>query len=112
MRCRGGCLDLWRPLYVKKGARLTSSSGVKGRLGTVARGSKEQVTFNSYPLYTFAGDNGRVAQSKGEGVAFGHRARWYLVRASARSAAATPVKHKTSGGSTTTTTTAGGGYGY
>ncbi|MGH9303080.1 MAG: COG4315 family predicted lipoprotein [Acidimicrobiales bacterium] len=111
LHCTGACLSFWPPLYVRRGERITSAPGVKGRFGTVARGSREQVTFNSYPLYTFAGDRNQPAQSKGEGVVFGRGAIWYLVRASAQTPAATAVKHKTSGG-TPTTTTPGGGYGY
>jgi len=64
------------------------------------------VTFNSFPLYTFAGDSG-ARQSHGEGVkAFGGT--WTLVNAAAATALATPFAAsgpKPALPTTTTTTT-------
>ena len=89
LHCKGGCLDVWFPLEVPAG-HVPVGAGVKGHIGTVARGSHRQVTFNGYPVYTFAGDTGR-AQSNGEKISSAGGT-WYLARASATTAAGTPVK--------------------
>ncbi len=97
------CLGNWPPLLVAKNARITGSSGVKGKISHVTRGGKWQVTYNGWPVYTFVGD-GKAGQSKGEKiVAFGGT--WYLVHSAASTNSGTPVKSTTSGGGTTTTTT-------
>jgi hypothetical protein len=77
-------------------------SGVKGKWSTVARklsstDTKYQVTYNSYPVYTYVGDTGRK-QSKGEGVQLASRVHWYLIHASATSAS-TPMKTSSGGSS-------------
>ncbi|MGH9294566.1 MAG: hypothetical protein ACRD0B_04475 [Acidimicrobiales bacterium] len=110
LRCTGGCLHLWTPVYVKKSKRITVGAGVKGRLGRVRRGTRYQVTFNSYPVYTYVGDHHRPAEAHGEGVVFGPKATWYLIRASAKTPSATAVKHRTSSSGSTTTTTSPYGY--
>lgn len=92
LRCGGACWAIWPPVLLGDGARpVARGAGVDGRLGQVRRaGGKEQVTYNGYPLYGYAGDAGPKG-SAGEGVAsFGGT--WYLVRASARSSGATPVR--------------------
>ena len=79
---------------------------MKGKISHVTRGTKWQVTYNGWPVYTFIGETG-PAKSNGEKiVAFGGT--WYLVTAAATTNSATPVK-KVSGtsGNTTTTTTPG-----
>ena len=95
VHCSGQCLQYWPPLYVSKGAMVTVGKGVKGKWGTVERmlstGDKYQVTYNSYPVYTYVGDTG-AKQSHGEGVKFATGVDWYLVRASATTVAATPMK--------------------
>jgi predicted lipoprotein with Yx(FWY)xxD motif len=109
------CVDNWRPLLVAKNAKITAGSGVKGSISHVTRGTKWQVTYNLWPVYTFIGDSG-PAQSNGEKiVAFGGT--WYLVHAAATTNSGTPVKKPGGGGTTTTTTTRPGGtttttYGY
>lgn len=103
--CKGGCLSTWSPLLVKSSVTtITLGANVKGKIGFVKRSATtKQVTFNSYPLYTFAGDSG-PRQSHGRGVsAFGGH--WDLVRASSSSAATTLIARSSSGGSGTTTTT-------
>jgi len=104
------CLEYWPPLLVAKGAHITAGSGVKGKISHVARGSKWQVTYNGWPVYTFAGDGG-PDQSNGEKInAFGGI--WYLVRSTATTNSGTPVKKADGGGgggTTTTTTTSPGG---
>jgi predicted lipoprotein with Yx(FWY)xxD motif len=55
--CTGQCLSSWPALTGKPAA----VSGIKlnGILGTITRpGGVLQATYNGYPLYTFAGDNG------------------------------------------------------
>jgi predicted lipoprotein with Yx(FWY)xxD motif len=118
LHCTTSCLSSWLPLEVSTSTKTVSlGAGVKGKIGFVARGkSKKQVTFNSYPLYTFVGDSG-ARQSHGEGIqAFGGT--WTLVRSTATSAAATPFAASatppttpTTNPPTTTTTAPGGGGG-
>ena len=90
--CTGGCLSLWPPLLMSRahgGPHLEAGPGVAGKLGLIRTGSSEQVTYNGFPLYTYSGDPGPAA-SAGQGIeSFGGT--WHLVRASARSRAATPV---------------------
>jgi predicted lipoprotein with Yx(FWY)xxD motif len=120
LKCTGSCLSSWIPVEVPTTVTTVSlGAGVRGKIGFVARGkSKKQVTFNSYPLYSFVGDSG-ARQSHGEGVkAFGGT--WTLVKAAAKSASATPfaasatklptpTTTKPDPPTTTTTTPAGGG---
>jgi predicted lipoprotein with Yx(FWY)xxD motif len=98
VQCTGGCLSVWTPLEVSSmTAPVTMGPKVKGTIGFVARGSNFQVTFNSYPVYTYTGDTG-PAQWSGEGVvAYGGT--WYLLKASATTASGTPIPPS-------------GGYGY
>lgn len=103
LRCTSSCLSSWLPLEVSTATKTVSlGSGVKGKIGFVARGkSKKQVTFNSYPVYTFVGDSG-ARQSHGEGIkAFGGT--WTLVHATATSASATPFSASAKPPTTTTT---------
>lgn len=96
------CLMNWPPLLVAKNAKITFGPGVKGKISHVVRGTKWQVTYNGWPVYTFLGDSG-PAQSNGERIqAFGGT--WYLVHAAAKKNSTTPVK-SASGGSDPTTTT-------
>ncbi|MGO9963316.1 MAG: hypothetical protein ACLPUG_07820 [Acidimicrobiales bacterium] len=102
------CLSGWPPLLVAKNTMITVGAGVKGKVSHVTRGSKWQVTYNGWPVYTFVGDSG-PGKSDGENiVAFGGT--WDLVHAGATTRSGTPVKTVTNSGGTTTTTT--GGYGY
>jgi predicted lipoprotein with Yx(FWY)xxD motif len=99
LHCTGECLQFWFPLYVAKGSHPSIGAGVKGKLGTVARKlskkvTRYQLTFNSYPVYTFSGDTG-PKQSHGEHVKFAAGVFWYLLRASATTAAKTPVTQAT-----------------
>jgi predicted lipoprotein with Yx(FWY)xxD motif len=68
LHCVGKCLQSWIPLYVAKGSHPSVGAGVKGKLGTVARklskaDTKYQLTYNSFPVYTFSGDTARVSSS-------------------------------------------------
>lgn len=108
LKCKGGCLSLWPPLLVASSVKSISlGAGVKGRIGFVKRSAtKKQVTFNSYPVYTYSGDGGAL-RSHGKGlIAFGGT--WYLVKAGATSPGASVFSKSTSSSSTTTTTKAGG----
>ncbi len=90
--CAGKCLSIWPPLLVAATAKSVSlGAGVTGHVGFVKRSATaKQVTLNGYPLFYFAKDTG-PGQSHGEGiVAFGGT--WTLVRPSAKTAAATPVR--------------------
>ncbi len=109
LKCKGACLSFWIPVTVKSSVTtINLGSNVKGKIGFVARSATtKQVTFNSYPLYTYAGDTG-ARQSNGEGKPL-DGGKWYVAKAASTSAATTSiVKAASSGG--TTTTTSGGGY--
>jgi predicted lipoprotein with Yx(FWY)xxD motif len=105
IKCKSACLATWPPLLVKTSVTTISlGAGVKGKIGFVTRSkSMKQVTFNSFPVYTYAGDTGTL-QASGEGIqAFGGT--WTLAKAKATSPSATA--YAASGSSTTTTS---GGY--
>jgi predicted lipoprotein with Yx(FWY)xxD motif len=99
------CVAGWPPLLVAKNAEITVGSGVKGKVSHVTRGSKWQVTYNGWPVYTFVGDSGPGKSNGEDVVAFGGT--WYLAHAAATTNSGTPVKSVASGGATTTTTIAG-----
>jgi predicted lipoprotein with Yx(FWY)xxD motif len=91
LNCTGTCTSTWLPLEVTSNMKPVSiGPGVDGTIGFVSRGaSLYQVTFNSYPVYRYTGDTG-ATESTGEGVVqFGGT--WYLLNATATTAAATPV---------------------
>jgi predicted lipoprotein with Yx(FWY)xxD motif len=91
LHCAGTCTATWRPLLVKSTTKsVTVGAGVKGAVGFVRRSpTTKQVTFNSYPVYTYAGDSA-ANQSHGEArVADGGT--WHMLHASAKTPAATPV---------------------
>jgi predicted lipoprotein with Yx(FWY)xxD motif len=107
IKCKGTCLHLWPPLLVKRSVkRISLGVGVKGKIGFVVRSkTMKQVTFNSFPVYTFSGDKGTL-KSKGQGiVAFGGT--WHLIRA----AAATPGATALTKVAKKTTSSGGGGWG-
>jgi predicted lipoprotein with Yx(FWY)xxD motif len=64
--CTGQCLSAWPAVTGKPAA----ASGIKlnGVLGTITRpGGIVQATYNGYPLYTYAGDNG-PGDTEGNGI--------------------------------------------
>lgn len=82
------CLANWPLVTVSSAkAKLTAGSGVKGKLGTLKRGSKFQVTFNGHPLYTFAPDKKGKAQGNGI-VAFGGT--WHVFTVSTKKSTPAP----------------------
>ena len=89
--CNSGCLSIWPPLLLPPDRAVPRGApGVRGRLGTVDRGNARQVTYNGFPLYTYAGDPG-PAGSAGQGIA-SYGGTWYMVRAAAMAHSSTPVK--------------------
>jgi predicted lipoprotein with Yx(FWY)xxD motif len=101
--CTGTCATIWAPLVVT--GQPTAGSGVTASLlGTVrdANGAT-QVTYNHWPLYTFAGDTA-AGQAKGQGLnTFGGH--WSALDRQGASA-------QTTSGSTPTTRSSSGGNGY
>jgi len=65
------CTTYWPP-SLTAGGNPTGGAGVTGQLGLIARASgAQQITYNTWPLYTFAGDTA-PDQTTGQGVvAFG-----------------------------------------
>jgi predicted lipoprotein with Yx(FWY)xxD motif len=89
LHCTGPCTSTWIPVVVKSSVKkVMVASAVKGKIGFVKRSATtRQVTFNSYPVYTYTGDTG-PNQSTGEGVAADGGV-WHLLHASSKSAGAT-----------------------
>lgn len=55
--CKTQCLQFWKALTVSsKKATVKLPTGIKGKIGFLARGKKFQVTLKGLPLYTFVGD--------------------------------------------------------
>lgn len=103
LRCTSACLATWPPLLVTSATTSVSlGAGVAGTIGFVARGSMKQVTFNSYPVYTYSGD-AAAKEACGQGIA-ADGGTWSLTNASATTADATQV--------TTASGGCGGSYGY
>ena len=73
--CTGQCTNAWPPLFAASMAP-TAGAALPGQLGIVARASSEQVSYNNWPLYTFAGD-ARPDQTNGQGV-FGFGGKWFV----------------------------------
>ena len=73
--CTGQCTGVWPPLLTASMAP-TASKALPGQLGVVARANGEQVTYNHWPLYSFAGDAG-PDQTNGQGV-FGFGGKWFV----------------------------------
>jgi predicted lipoprotein with Yx(FWY)xxD motif len=64
--CTGGCAQAWPPALKSPSARFVKLP-VSGKFGTVAGASGgRQITYNGWPLYTFAGDT-RPGQTTGQG---------------------------------------------
>lgn len=99
LHCTKTCLSIWHPFLVASSARSVKlGPGVRGRIGFVSRSKwKKQVTFNGYPIYTFAGDNS-PGQSNGQDIV-AEGGTWHLTNAQASTPGATPL----SSPSTTTT---------
>lgn len=106
LHCTGACMSTWPPLLVPSSATaasVTLGNGVQGTIGFVTRGAMKQVTFNTYPVYTYTGDTG-PSESCGESVTADGGV-WTLTTAGATTATGTPVHPVGTGG-------CGTGYGY
>jgi hypothetical protein len=75
--CSGACAGAWPP--VPASGTVTAGSGVTASdLGTITRSDgTKQVTYDSHPLYYFAGDSA-AGQTSGQG-SDGFGAKWWLV---------------------------------
>jgi predicted lipoprotein with Yx(FWY)xxD motif len=100
--CTGGCLSTWPPLT----AAGSAGSGITGTLGTVAimlnGGAAVEVTYNGWPLHTYAGDTA-PGQTSGNGVGNS----WFAAMPGTTSSST-----GTTGSGATTPTSTPGGYGY
>lgn len=74
--CTGACLTYWPLALSKTGATPAGSPGVTGQLGVIDRSGSQQLTYNTWPLYYFAGDSG-PDQTKGQGVV-GFGGKWLV----------------------------------
>ncbi|MEP7291348.1 MAG: hypothetical protein ABI835_06170 [Chloroflexota bacterium] len=73
--CTGGCLENWPALTVDSADAVVAGDNVHGELGTITRDDGAiQVTYNGWPLYTFAHDAAR-GDATGEGAGD----KWYTV---------------------------------
>jgi predicted lipoprotein with Yx(FWY)xxD motif len=70
------CTTYWPP-SIAAGGNPTGGAGVTGQLGLIARaGGAQQITYNTWPLYTFAGDSA-PDQTNGQGVV-GFGGKWLV----------------------------------
>jgi len=73
---RGGqCTSVWPPSFAASPSA-AAAAGVSGQLGVIARAGGEQISYNRWPLYTFAGDMA-AGQTNGQGV-FGFGGKWFV----------------------------------
>jgi predicted lipoprotein with Yx(FWY)xxD motif len=103
--CTGQCASFWPPLKWKNKSRPTAGGGAKRSLLSSDKNPSggRVVTYNKWPLYTYAGDSG-AGQAKGEGQNL-NGGKWYVI-----SPKGAPIKHASSGGGTSTSG-GGGGWG-
>jgi predicted lipoprotein with Yx(FWY)xxD motif len=100
--CTGSCLQAWPAVTGKPAA----ASGIKlnGTLGTITRpGGIVQVTYNGYPLYTYAGDSGPGAID-GNGVG----GVWHVITGTALTSS---VSSSPGGSGSSGSSSSGGSYG-
>jgi len=70
------CTSYWPP-SLTAGGNPTGGAGVTGQLGLIARATgAQQITYNTWPLYTFAGDTA-PDQTNGQGVV-GFGGKWLV----------------------------------
>jgi predicted lipoprotein with Yx(FWY)xxD motif len=104
--CTGQCASFWPPLKWKGSGKPKAAAPAKTkRLGLEKNpAGGKVVTYNKWPLYTYAGDSaGGQANGEGQNLNGG---KWYVI-----SPKGVLIKHKSSGGGGGTTTTGGGGWG-
>jgi predicted lipoprotein with Yx(FWY)xxD motif len=81
--CEGTCAQKWPPLTTAEGMQPVAASGIPGKLGEIKRKDDTyQVTYDSMPLYRYAGDS-KPGETSGQG--FGGV--WYVVPTAASTAA-------------------------
>src|SRR5881397_254745 len=73
--CTGQCTSVWPPSLTGNPSA-PAAAGVSGQLGVVGLAGGEQITYNRWPLYTFAGDM-QAGQTNGQGV-FGFGGKWFV----------------------------------
>jgi predicted lipoprotein with Yx(FWY)xxD motif len=73
--CTGKCLAAWPPVVLPSGVSKPSGPSMAGdKLGTVSGPSGTQVTFNGWPLYTYAEDT-KPGDVTGQNVG----GKWFVV---------------------------------
>ena len=89
--CTGSCASFWPPLKWKSSAKPKAGGAAKSALlGTDKNpAGRKVVTYNHWPLYTYAGDSA-AGQAKGWNLNV-NGGKWYVISASGK-----VVKHKTS----------------
>ena len=89
--CTGSCASFWPPLKWKSSAKPKAGGAAKSALlGTDENpAGRKVVTYNHWPLYTYAGDSA-AGQAKGWNLNV-NGGKWYVISASGK-----VVKHKTS----------------
>ena len=105
--CTGQCASFWPPLKWKSAGQPKAGGVVKASLLGLDRdpgGGGKVVTYNHWPLYTYAGDSA-AGQAKGWNQNL-NGGKWYVISASGK-----VVEHKTSSGGGGTTTTGVSGWG-
>jgi predicted lipoprotein with Yx(FWY)xxD motif len=87
IKCKGGCVAIWKPLTIASGSPTGDVSG--GKLGVVKRGDgTRQVTFAGKPLYTFVQDSTGKITGNGASDSFsGTSFTWHVVTTSGKAPA-------------------------
>jgi predicted lipoprotein with Yx(FWY)xxD motif len=106
--CTGSCASIWFALKAKGSGKPAAGGAAKASLlgSDKSPSGGRVVTYNRWPLYTYAGDT-RVGSAKGQTLNL-NGGRWYVI-----SPAGKVIEHAASsgGGGGTTTTGGGGGWG-
>ena len=89
--CTGSCASFWPPLKWKSSAKPKAGGAAKSALlgSDKNPAGGKVVTYNKWPLYTYAGDSA-AGQAKGWNLNV-NGGKWYVISASGK-----VVKHKTS----------------
>jgi len=75
------CTTYWPPSFASS-ANPTAGGHVSGRLTVIMRAGGDQLVYNNWPLYTFAGDSA-AGQTNGQGVV-GFGGKWLVATPSLR----------------------------
>jgi predicted lipoprotein with Yx(FWY)xxD motif len=103
--CTGACNSFWMP--VTADGKVTGSSSVTGKLGTVKRpDGSTQATYNGMPLYSFTQDQSGTVTGDGFKDAFGgQQFTWHVITVGNSSAS-------NGGGGGSASSSGGSGYSY